>query len=284
MVESKSVDPQQNALARRALPLNTGGAIPAVGLGVFRARPEEAYEAIRQAIAAGYRHIDTAQVYGNEKAVGAAIRDSGVPRESIFVTTKLWNDYQGTDRVIPAFERSVEALGLGAPDLFLLHWPVPGKRLDSWAALERLYKEGRVKAIGVSNFMVRHLEELLAHAKVQPAVNQIEISPFLQQTSIRDFCRAHGIVVEAYSPLTKGQRIGHPVIVDVAAKLGVTPAQVLLRWGLQHGLVILPKSTRAERIKQNLDLDGFAMDEAVMARLDALEENLVTGWNPQAVD
>ncbi len=266
-----------------AVPLNHGGPLPRVGLGVFRATPEDTYAAVREALAAGYRHVDTAQVYGNEAAVGRAVRDSGLARHEVFVTTKLWNDFQQPGQVESAFERSVQALGLGPPDLFLLHWPVTGRRLAAWAVLEDLQQAGAVRAIGVSNFMVAHLEELLRHAKLPPAVNQIELSPFLQQRAVRERCRAHGIVVEAYSPLTKGRRLDHPVLRRVAAEVGRTPAQVLLRWGLQQDLVVLPKSTRPERIRENLALFDFALGESQMKALDALEENLVTGWNPQQV-
>ncbi len=283
MAETPIGSDTKSDLAHRRIPMNNGGGIPSVGLGVFRAGPEETYSAVRHALAHGYRHIDTAQVYGNERAVGAAVRDSGVPREAVFVTTKLWNEFQGERTAIQAFERSVDTLGLGAPDLFLLHWPVPERRLESWRALERLYEAKQVCAIGVSNFMVHHLEDLFAHARVPPAVNQIEVSPFLQQRAVRDYCTERGVIVEAYSPLTKGARLSHPTLAAIAAEVGATPAQVMLRWGLQHGLVVLPKSTRPEHIEANIDLDGFWLDGQTMARLDSLEENLVTGWNPQNV-
>lgn len=257
--------------------------MPRIGLGVFRASPEDTYAAVRAALDAGYRHMDTAQVYRNEAAVGQAVRDSGLKPGEVFVTTKLWNDNQHPSRLQAAVARSIEALGLGAPSLLLLHWPVPGLRLGAWAALEELQAAGVLRGIGVSNFMVPHLEELLRHARVAPAVNQIEVHPFLQQRAVRAFCAAQGITVEAYSPLTKGLRLGHPVVQHIARAVNRSAAQVLLRWGLQHGLVVLPKSTRPERIRENLALDDFALDDAHMAALDALEENLVTGWNPQQV-
>jgi diketogulonate reductase-like aldo/keto reductase len=237
---------------------------------------------VRKALAAGYRHIDTAQIYGNEQAVGQAVRDSGLPRDEVFVTTKLWNEFQRPGAVQPAVERSIETLGLGAPDLMLLHWPVAGQRLAAWAELERLREAGVLRAIGVSNFMVRHLQELLAHARTVPAVNQVELSPFLQQRDVRALCRAHGIVVQAYSPLTKGRRLDHPVLARIARELQRSPAQVLLRWGLQQGVVVLPKSTRPARIRENLALFDFELSAGHMAALDELEENLVTGWNPQS--
>jgi diketogulonate reductase-like aldo/keto reductase len=198
------------------------------------------------------------------------------------VTTKLWNDDQGYDSALRAFDASLERLGLEYLDLYLLHWPVPSKRLESWRALERLHGEGRVRAIGVSNFMVRHLDELLAQAKVVPAVNQIEVSPFLQQREVRALCQEHGIVVEAYSPLTKGRRLRHPVVAEVADRIKMSSAQVLLRWGLQHGVIVLPKSTHVERIRANVALFDFELSADDMSRLDALEEGLVTGWDPRS--
>ena len=262
--------------------LNNGIDLPVVGLGVYQAaRGEETRSAVREALALGYRHVDTAAAYRNERDVGAGLRDSGVPRDEVFVTTKLWNDHQGYDSALAAFDDSMGRLGLEVLDLYLLHWPVPGKRLDSWRALERLAGEGRVRSIGVSNFMPHHLDELLAHANVVPAVNQIEVSPFLQQRNVREACARHGIVVEAYSPLTKGQRIGDPVVADISRRVGRTPAQVLLRWGLQHDMVILPKSVHPPRIAENAALFDFALSEDAMAELDALEEGFVTGWDPR---
>lgn len=259
-----------------------GSSIPRVGLGVYQSpRGEPTRAAVREALACGYRHVDTARVYRNEADVGAAIRESSVPRDQIFVTTKLWNRDQGYDRTLRAFGESLAEFGLETVELFLIHWPVAGKRLESWRALETLHGEGRARSIGVSNFLVPHLEELLAHAKVVPAVNQIEVHPFHQQRATRALCAAHGIVVEAYSPLTRGQRLGDPVLVRVAAEVGRTPAQVLLRWGLQHDLVVLPKSIRPERIRENLALFDFRLTEAQMATLDALEEGLATGWDPR---
>jgi diketogulonate reductase-like aldo/keto reductase len=267
----------------RSVRLNNSVEIPRVGLGVFQsARGEETRSAVREALRLGYRHIDTARVYRNEQDVGAAVRESGVPRAEVFVTTKLWNDDQGYDSALRAFDASLKRLGLEYIDLYLLHWPVHRKRLESWRALEQLLGDGRVRAIGVSNFMVRHLDELLAHAKVVPAVNQIEVSPFLQQREVRAACEKHGIAVEAYSPLTKGARLRHPVVVSVAERIKRSPAQVLLRWGLQHGLIVLPKSTHAERIRENSALFDFELSAEEMSRLDALEEGLVTGWDPRS--
>lgn len=264
--------------------LNDGSEIPRLGLGVFRAAAGgEARRAVAEALKLGYRHVDTAGIYGNEADVGEAIRASGIPRDQIFVTTKLWNDDHGHDQALRAFDKSLKRLGLDHVDLYLIHWPVPGKRLESWKALERIAREGRARSIGVSNFLERHLDELLATATIKPAVNQIEIHPFLQRRSIRAACAAHGIVVEAYSPLTKGRRLAHPAVSAVARRVGRTPAQVLIRWGLQHDLVTLPKSARPERIAENAAVYDFELDAEAMKTLDGLEEGLVTAWDPASV-
>lgn len=272
-------------VADATLPMLTGARIPQVGLGVWQSpRGETTREAVRAALRVGYRHVDTAMIYGNEADVGQGVRDGGVPRERVFVTTKLWNADQGYDSALRAFDASLARLGLEYVDLYLLHWPVAGKRLDSWRALERLHEDGRARAIGVSNFLVPHLEELLAHANVVPAVNQIELSPFLQRRDTVAFCRSKGIVVEAYSPLTRGKRLGEATVVATARAVQRSPAQVLLRWGIQHGLVVLPKSTRAERIAENGALFDFTLNASAMAKLDALEQGLVTGWDPADQD
>lgn len=266
----------------RARRLNTGAPIPRVGLGVFQApRGEITRAAVRAALGLGYRHVDTARVYGNEADVGAAVRESAVPRADIFVTTKLWNADQGHDAARRAFDASLARLGLDYVDLYLVHWPVPGLRLESWRALEAIHASGRARAIGVSNFMVHHLEELLARAQVVPAVNQIEVSPFFQQRQVRALCRERGIVVEAYSPLTKGERLDHPAVRRIAGEAGMTPAQVLLRWGLERELVILPKSVTPARLAENLAALDLPLSEAHLDALDALEEGLVTGWDPR---
>ena len=263
------------------LPLSSGARIPQVGLGVWQT-PSGATtrRAIAAALDVGYRHIDTARIYGNEADVGAAVRDSGVARAAVFVTTKLWNADQGYDGALRAFDASLERLGLDYVDLYLIHWPVAGKRLESWRALERINDEGRARSIGVSNFLVPHLEQLLGKATRVPAVNQIELTPFLQRRETRALCAQHGIVVEAYSPLTHGKRLDHPVVNDVARRVGRSVAQVLLRWGLQKGLVVLPKSTKPVRIAENGKLFDFTLDDRAMTELDALEEGLVTGWDP----
>jgi len=260
--------------------LNDGISIPQVGLGVWQAgggtKP-----AVLAALNAGYRHIDTAAVYGNEAQVGAAIAESGVPREQVFVTSKLWNQDQGYDKALRAFDTTLKRLKLQYLDLYLIHWPVAELRLDSWRALEQLQADKRVRSIGVSNFLVPHLNELTKVAKVLPAVNQIELTPFLQRAETVAHCRQLGITLEAYSPLTRGQRLSHPVVVALAAAQQRSPAQVLLRWGIQKGFVVLPKSVTPTRIAENAAVFDFELDASAMQRLDALEEGLVTGWNPE---
>ncbi len=262
-------------------PLNSGTSIPQVGLGVWQTPREVTREVVATALRLGYRHVDTARIYGNERDVGLGLRDSGVAREQVFITTKLWNDDQGFDSALRAFDASLGRLGLDYVDLYLLHWPVAGRRLDSWRALERLHAEKLARAIGISNFMPPHIEELLTRAQVVPAVNQIEVSPFLQHRETRALCARHGIVVEAYSPLTHGRRLGHSAVKAVATRVGRSPAQVLLRWAIQHGMVVLPKSTREARIRENAAIFDFALDAAAMAALDACEEGFVTGWDPR---
>jgi len=267
--------------------LANGVKIPQVGLGVFRNPPgDTTFNAVTAALNIGYRHIDTAKIYGNEADVGRAIQENDIPREEIFVTTKLWNDDQGYDSTLIGFEKSLRDLGLEYLDLYLLHWPVSGERLESWRALETLYKAGRVRAIGVSNFMAHHLEELLDHCKIQPVINQIELSPYnyhYRQSTI-DFCNEHQIVIEAYSPLTKGIKLNDPKLVAIAEKYERTTAQILIRWAVQHNMVVIPKSTNPERIRQNMTIWDFEIEQADMILLEDLNEDLVTGWDPTNVE
>ena len=262
--------------------LRDGRAIPQLGFGVFQIPPgDDTRTAVATALAAGYRHVDTAAVYRNEADVGAAIRASGLAPGSVWVTTKLANADQGAATARRAFEASLDRLGLDAVDLFLLHWP-HARRLESWRVLEQLNAEGLARSIGVSNFLVRHLDELLAHASVPPTVNQIELSPFLyrsrEDTLFR--CADAGIAVEAYSPLTKSRRLNDSTVAAIATEVGRTPAQVLIRWSLQKGFVVLPRSSNASRIAENAAVFDFALDDAQVAVLDALDEGLTTGWDP----
>lgn len=263
------------------LPLTNGASIPQVGLGVWQS-PQGAptQNAVRDALELGYRHVDTARVYRNEHDVGAAVKTSHVPRNEVFVTTKLWNDDQGYDSALRALDKSLDRLGLDYVDLYLIHWPVAEKRRDSWRALEQAFADGKARAIGVSNYLVPHLEELLTYARVVPHVNQIELSPFLQRRETRALCAKHKIVVEAYSPLTRGEKLTDSTVVKIAKAVSRTPAQVLLRWGVEHGVVVLPKSVNRDRIAENAGVFDFTLSSEQMRDLDGLEENLTTGWDP----
>jgi diketogulonate reductase-like aldo/keto reductase len=263
--------------------LRGGVEMPMLGLGVWQSAPgDETRNAVGVALATGYRHVDTARSYRNEADVGAALRESGIPRRDLFVTTKLWNTDHGFDRALHAIDASLASLGMEQVDLYLVHWPVEGLRGETWRAMERILADGKTRAIGVSNYTVRHLDELLAKATVPPAVNQVEFSPFLYQRSLLEHCRRHGIQLEAYGPLVRGQRMRHPVLLRVAEKHGRTAAQVLLRWGLQHGLVVIPKSVHAERIQENAELYGFSLDAGDLEALDGLDEGFRTSWDPTA--
>jgi len=261
--------------------LRGGVQLPLLGLGVYQSPPgEETRRAVEAALAVGYRHVDTARAYGNERDVAEGIVASGVPRDEVFVTTKLWNSDQGYDETLRACDASLARLGTERVDLYLVHWPVQKLRNDTWRAMEKLKRDGKARAIGVSNYTVRHLEELLARAKEPPSVNQVELHPFLQQHALIEFCRENGIVVEAYAPLVKAQRMDHPVLRRLARKHQATPAQVLVRWALQLGYVALPKSVQRERIRENADVYRFELDGEDLAAMERLDEGYRTSWDP----
>jgi len=269
-----------------AVILNNRVSIPRLGLGVYQSGRGRATEnAVSWALEAGYRHVDTAAMYANETEVGAALKRAfaagGVRRDEVFVTTKLWNSDHGYDEALRAFDASHRRLGLDQIDLFLLHWPVPDRRLQSWRALERVLGEGRCRAIGVSNYMVHHLEELLRRAKIAPAVNQIELHPWCQQRDVVAFCQAHDIAVVAYSPLTKGAKLGDPRLATLARAARRTPAQVLLRWSLQKGFVTIPKSAKRERIVENATIFDFSLSPEQMTTLDGFNEERHVTWDPR---
>jgi len=263
------------------LPLNDGQSIPALGLGVYQSPAGRiTYESVSHALSVGYRHIDTAAIYGNESDVGRAILDSGIARSEVFVTTKLWNQQQGYDSALKALDRSLALLKMEYVDLYLVHWPVPGKRDDSWRALEKLKADGRAKSIGVSNYTVHHLQDLLSKSKTVPAVNQVEFSPFLYQKDLLTFCKAHAIQLEAYSPLARGERFKDPTLVDIAKRHQKSPAQIMVRWALELGLVVIPKSVRSGRILENASVFDFELSPMDRERLAGLNENLRTDWDP----
>ena len=273
-----------------AIELNDGHTIPQLGFGVFKIDPAETAAAVTAALEAGYRHIDTAEMYGNEAGVGEAIRDSGLDRSEIYVTSKLDNDVHRPDDARRAFEGTLADLGTDHVDLFLIHWPLPtrydGDYVGTWKVLEEFRADGRARSIGVSNFQVAHLERVLAEGDVAPAVNQIELHPYLLNEEVRAYGEEHGIVTEAWSPIAKGTVLGDPVVAAIASAAGRTPAQVVLRWHVQRGSVVFPKSTRPERMRENLALFDFELSADDMARISALDRGEAgrTGPNPDTFD
>lgn len=269
-----------------ALRLNDGHDIPQLGLGVYKVADRIAAKVVTTAIDAGYRHIDTATLYANEKAVGEGIRRSGIDRSELFVTTKVWNADHGFDSTLRAFDLSMDLLGLDVLDLYLIHWPAPAqdRYVDTWRALEQLKADGRVSSIGVSNFHPHHLERLFAETEIVPAVNQIELHPWLPQREARKFHDDRGIVTEAWSPLARGRILGNPTLDLLAAKHGVSVAQVVIRWHLQLGNVVIPKSATPSRIAENVDVFGFELDEDDLAGIATLESGERTGRDPDDLD
>ncbi|MFJ8825106.1 aldo/keto reductase [Streptomyces sp. NPDC102467] len=266
--------------------LNNGVTMPQLGFGVFQVPDEETTAAVATALDAGYRSIDTAAIYGNERGVGRALADSGIARDELFVTTKLWNADQGHDATLAAFETSLDKLGLDHVDLYLIHWPTPARDLylDTWRALEKLLADGRTRAIGVSNFQPAHLDRLLSGASVVPAVNQIELHPGLQQRELREFHARHGIATEAWSPLAQGAVLGDDAVATIAARHGKSPAQVVLRWHLQIGNVVIPKSVTEARIRENLDVFDFELSTQELDALAAADRGLRTGPDPDTLN
>jgi 2,5-diketo-D-gluconate reductase A len=266
--------------------LNNGVEIPQLGFGVFQIPPEETKEATLVALEVGYRHIDTAEMYGNEKQVGEAVRASGIDRGDIFVTSKLNNSFHAYDAALGAFDRTLEDLDIEYLDLFLVHWPLPsvGDFVETWQAMEKIYESGRTRAIGVSNFQPAHLRRLQAEATVTPAVNQVEIHPYLTNEEVRAFDAAAGIATEAWSPIAQGKVLDDPTIVRIAENLGRTPAQVTLRWHLQRGDIVFPKSVTRSRVEENYALFDFELSDTDMADITSLNRDERTGPDPDTFD
>ncbi|WP_411083454.1 aldo/keto reductase [Streptomyces sp. cmx-18-6] len=266
--------------------LNNGVTIPQLGFGVFQVPDDETAAAVTSALEAGYRSIDTAAVYGNEAGVGRALADSGIPRGELFVTTKLWNSDQGYDATLAAFDTSLAKLGLDYADLYLIHWPTPAHDLypETWRALEKLVADGRIRAAGVSNFQPAHLRRLLETGSLVPAVNQVELHPGLQQAELRAFHAEHSIATEAWSPLAQGALLKDDVLVSIAERHGKSAAQVVLRWHLQLGNIVIPKSVTPERIRQNIDVFDFELSAADMEAIAGLDRGMRTGPDPDTLN
>lgn len=271
-----------------AVELNDGRSIPQLGLGVFKVEPERTAEVVRTALEIGYRHVDTAQMYGNERGVGEGVRASGLPRDEVFVTSKLNNGHHRPDDARRAFDRTLERLGFDYVDLFLIHWPLPtlydGDFVSTWRTLEEFRADGRARSIGVSNFQVDHLQRLAAETDTVPAVNQIELHPYFLNEDVRAFGEAHGIATEAWSPLAQNRVLDDPLIAEIGEHLGRTPAQVVLRWHLQRGSIIFPKSANAERLRENFALFDFELPAEDVARIDGIDrgEDGRTGPHPDS--
>ncbi|MGV5048072.1 aldo/keto reductase [Rhodococcus pyridinivorans] len=262
--------------------LNNGVEIPQLGFGVFQIPEDETTAAVSAALETGYRHIDTAAIYGNEAGVGRALADSGLSRDELFITTKVWNSDQGYDATLRAFDTSLAALGLDRLDLYLIHWPTPARDLyaDTWRALERLVEEGRLRAAGVSNFQPAHLQRLLDGSSLIPTINQIELHPGLQQSELRAFHAEHGIATEAWSPLAQGAVLNDEAITSIAERTGKSPAQVVLRWHLQLGNVVIPKSVTPSRIRENFEVFDFELTDEDMSTIAGADRDLRTGPHP----
>ncbi|HVT35110.1 MAG TPA: aldo/keto reductase [Nevskiaceae bacterium] len=265
-----------------SLELNQGGPMPQLGLGVWQIADAQVPAAVQAALEAGYRSIDTAAVYGNEAAVGAAIRQSGIARSELYITTKLWNDSQGRERTLRAFDASLKKLDCGYIDLYLIHWPLPrlGLYLETWKTLEELRRDGRVKAIGVSNFQPAHLQRLIDESGTVPAVNQVELHPFLQQRPLRGFHKRHGIVTEAWSPLAQSAALRHPALVKIAARHRRSVAQIVLRWHIEQGIVAIPKSATPARVRENAALFDFQLSPEDLSAISALDQGRRVGPDP----
>ena len=262
--------------------LNNGVTIPQLGFGVFQIEPENTREATLAALEVGYRHIDTAEMYGNEKQVGEAVRESGVDRDDVFVTSKLNNGFHAYDDALNAFDQSLKDLGLDYLDLFLVHWPLPnvGDFVETWRAMEEMYRSGRVKAIGVSNFQRHHLQRLFDETETVPAVNQIEVHPYLVQDDLRAFGAQHGIPTEAWSPIAQGKVLDDPTLVSIGEAHGKTSAQVTLRWHLQRGDIVFPKSVTRSRVEENFDVFDFELTDDEVAQITALDRDERIGPDP----
>jgi len=266
--------------------LHNNISMPQLGLGVYKVPDDIAVDVVSHALEVGYRSIDTAQFYENERGVGEAIKRSDIPREELFITTKVWNSHQGYDKTLHAFDESLEKLGLDYLDLYLIHWPTPmfDRYIETYKALEKLYEDGRVKAIGVSNFHIEHLERVMNECDIKPVLNQVECHPYFQQRELKDFCKKHNIYVESWSPLARGGVLEDDVIQSIAKKHDKTAAQIILRWHIQENSIVIPKSITPSRIKENIDVFNFELDRTDMEKIASMDRNERTGRDPNEMD
>lgn len=267
-------------MTNKIVTLNNGKQMPLVGLGVYDMHAQEAEEAVSNALETGYRLLDTAAMYGNEREIGNAVHASSIPREDLFITTKVNNGDHGFDETLRAYDQSLEKLRMDYVDLYLVHWPIKGKRKQTWMALEKLYEEGRVKAIGVANYTEPFLEELMSYTHITPALNQVEFTPWLYNKTLLNECRRLGIQLQSYSPLTRGEKFSDPVVQQLSRAYGKTPAQIILRWNIQLGVSVIPKTVRLQRLRENADLFDFVLSEPDMEKLSNVQQGFRICPNP----
>lgn len=273
-----------NLSKNKDLVLNNGVEIPLIGFGTYKMHGAELEKAIEVGLEAGYRHFDTAALYGNEEEIGNVLKNVGVKREDIFITTKVWNDDQGYDKTMNAIDVSLDKLQTDYVDLYLVHWPIPEKRAATWDAMIQLYDDRKARSIGVSNYTSKHIDELMKKSSITPVVNQIEITPFLYQKELAEKCESYDIKIQAHSPLVRGSQMNNPVLVEVAEKFGKSTAQVLIRWSLDKGFVVLPKSSNPERIKSNIDVFDFELTDEDISKIDSLNNNMRISWDPSELE
>lgn len=273
-----------NISKNKDLVLNNGVEIPRIGFGTYKMHGYELEKALEKAFEAGYRHIDTAALYGNEEEIGNVLKNTGLKREDIFITTKVWNDDQGYDNTMAAIDVSLDKLQTDFVDLYLVHWPIPEKREATWEAMIQIYDDRKARSIGVSNYTIKHIEELMKKSPITPVVNQIEITPFLYQKELAEKCESYDIKIQAHSPLVRGTRLNNPILKEIAEQYGKSTAQVLIRWSLEKGFIVLPKSANPERIQQNINVFDFELSTADIAYIDALDNNMRISWDPTELD
>lgn len=273
-----------NISKNKDLVLTNGVEIPLIGLGTYKMHGYELEKAIETGLEAGYRHIDTAALYGNEEEIGNTLNNLGVKREDIFITTKVWNDDQGYDNTMNAIDVSLDKLQTDFVDLYLVHWPIPEKRGYTWEAMIQIYDERKARSIGVSNYTSAHIDELMKKSPITPVVNQIEITPFLYQKKLAAKCESYDIKVQAHSPLVRGTKLNNPTLKEIAEKYGKTTAQILIRWSLEKGFIVLPKSANPDRIKENIDVFDFELNTEDISKIDSLNSNMRISWDPTELD